>query len=542
MKLRYLFTAVLSTVLLAVGCTEKYEITSLDEIQLSSTHICIPAEGGDVKVELTAKTSWEFAKVINSGNKDDNNKPIYLQLPEWLTVSALEGGEGTTTLTFHAEKDKAGRETALVILAGGKQQNLIVRQGEVKASEATCKDVIEGPDGKSYIVEGVVTSIANTTYGNWYLDDGTGEIYIYGTLDSNGGEKNFASLGIEVGDVVKVKGPKTTYGSTIELVNVSVLKITKSLIGVVDSEVSVGVEGGEVAVRLVNKGSTILASVPDEAKDWLTLSSIDLIKGVPTEKEKNPADTTCIRYIAAPSTLVEARTANLKFSTTSGDASSEITVVLTQKGNEPEKSDIKYALAGGPGATVNVQGRIAAICNQGYVLADKTGAILVYYGKSFTAADYKIGTEYKAVGKTSAYNFAPQFDNGKGNLYLESKIKDGSFTYGTPVAYDKAKIEALQVELLPDVSKKDEIFAVDIQYVKLTGTVKVDGNYCNLIFTDTEAMQGSFYQLTDAQKTSVVALDGKKVELYGYMTSVSVQSKTTPKFINVVMTEIKEVE
>ncbi len=55
-------------------------------------------------------------------------------------------------------------------------------------------------------------------------------------------------------------------------------------------------------------------------------------------------------------------------------------------------------------------------------------------------------------------------------------------------------------------------------------------------------MQGSFYQLTDAQKTSVVALDGKKVELYGYMTSVSVQSKTTPKFINVVMTEIKEVE
>ncbi len=92
------------------------------------------------------------------------------------------------------------------------------------------------------------------------------------------------------------------------------------------------------------------------------------------------------------------------------------------------------------------------------------------------------------------------------------------------------------------MSKKDEIFAVDIQYVKLTGTVKVDGNYCNLIFTDTEAMQGSFYQLTDAQKTSVVALDGKKVELYGYMTSVSVQSKTTPKFINVVMTEIKEVE
>mgnify|MGYP000063794915 CR=1 FL=1 len=50
-----------------------------------------------------------------------------------------------------------------------------------------------------------MTAIANTTYGNLYLNDGTGEIYIYGTLDASGAEKNFLSLGIEVGDEITVQ-------------------------------------------------------------------------------------------------------------------------------------------------------------------------------------------------------------------------------------------------------------------------------------------------------------------------------------------------
>ena len=69
-------------------------------------------------------------------------------------------------------------------------------QGLSTVSTATCAEVIAGPDSKTYQVKGVCTSIANTTYGNWYLKDDTGEIYIYGTLDKNGKEKNFLSLGL----------------------------------------------------------------------------------------------------------------------------------------------------------------------------------------------------------------------------------------------------------------------------------------------------------------------------------------------------------
>ena len=70
-------------------------------------------------------------------------------------------------------------------------QRINIIQGIATVSNATCAEVLAGPDSKTYRVTGTVTKIVNTTYGNWYLNDGTGEVYIYGTLDSKGGTKNF---------------------------------------------------------------------------------------------------------------------------------------------------------------------------------------------------------------------------------------------------------------------------------------------------------------------------------------------------------------
>lgn len=95
-------------------------------------------------------------------------------------------------------------------------------------SLSTCADVTAGTDGQTYRVKGICSKIANRIYGNWYLKDATGEIYIYGTLDKNGQTKNFSSLGIEEGDEITVEGPKATYNGTAELKNVSVLDIKKN--------------------------------------------------------------------------------------------------------------------------------------------------------------------------------------------------------------------------------------------------------------------------------------------------------------------------
>ena len=107
------------------------------------------------------------------------------------------------------------------------------------------------------------------------MEDETGSIYIYGTLDEKGGEKNFLSLGLEVGDEVTVQGPKTTYGTTVELVNVTVININKSLVKV-DSvaNAELPIEGGEFTAYITCKGEGVSVEIPDDAKSWLSISSI----------------------------------------------------------------------------------------------------------------------------------------------------------------------------------------------------------------------------------------------------------------------------
>lgn len=100
-----------------------------------------------------------------------------------------------------------------------------------QTSTSTCADVINGTDGNVYRVTGIVKSITDTAYGNWYLSDKTGEIYIYGTRDKdgkNGRNNSIEAWGIEEGDEITVEGPRKDYKGIIELVDVTVLNLQKA--------------------------------------------------------------------------------------------------------------------------------------------------------------------------------------------------------------------------------------------------------------------------------------------------------------------------
>ena len=139
---------------------------------------------------------------------------------------------------------------------------------------STCAEVIAGADGDTFRVTGICKSISNTTYGNWYLEDETGQIYIYGTLDAQVKTKNFSSLGIEVGNEVTVEGPKKTYNGTVELVDVKVLDIRKPSVTVTSVSPAGAVvpkEGGDVTVTMANFAPGIIVNthVPLLASTWL---------------------------------------------------------------------------------------------------------------------------------------------------------------------------------------------------------------------------------------------------------------------------------
>ena len=75
-----------------------------------------------------------------------------------------------------------------------------------------------------YMLTGVITEIANPTYGNLYLDDGTNDCYVYGCYPGWGAtgdnRKNWLETAdITVGDQLSVIGVKSTYNGTPQLSN-----------------------------------------------------------------------------------------------------------------------------------------------------------------------------------------------------------------------------------------------------------------------------------------------------------------------------------
>ncbi len=406
MKLKNIFSTILFGALAFVGCAEKYEITALDEIQLSQTFVSVPVAGGEASIDLTSTADWSFDKIFDDA-----------ETPEWLTVSPLSGKAGAAVkLTFKAGATDSGREAALVISVGGKKQNITVRQGEVAASKATCKEVIDGPDGKSYIVTGVVTSIANTTYGNWYLKDDTGEVYIYGTLDSEGKEKNFSSLNIEVGDEVTVKGPKTTYGTTIELVNVKVVELKKAILKGLTPELTIGKDGGAVEAKFIVKGDGPTFKMPEDVRPWASVVDFSTLKS----QDIDDPDTTVVKIFVEPNTL-SARQGKITFNSKSKDGSTDAVVTISQEGAIADATAKEINAAEDGPAQYRLTGCITEIVKAQYgnlYIADYTGKVYVYgvlnadgEGGKFEAMGINAHDIVTVEGPKTSYKGDPQMKN-----------------------------------------------------------------------------------------------------------------------------------
>lgn len=397
MKFKSILTLIFSTLLLA-GCSEDQVLGTFGDLNLSTTYISIPAEGGDVKVTLNAGEAWEF-----STEKD-------FAIPEWITVSQTSGEAGKTELTFSAEASDAGREAELKIVSGTKSQFLKVRQGEMTASKATCKEVNEAPDGKSFVVSGTITKIVNTTYGNWYMTDGTAELYIYGTLDAEGKEKNFTSLGLEVGDKVTIEGPKSSYNGNPQMVNVTVLDIEKALLKIVSEATEVDKEGGVLEIKLASKGKGAFFSVADECQDWISYSDAEYIDGVPSKLEPNPADTIVYTFNIAPNDG-SAREGSISFFANEGEP---IPYTFTQTGGIADVTVAEFLAAEVDEAKqYRIVGHVTGFnnYNNNFYVKDYTGEVYAYYVNT-QGQTLAIGDFVTVVGKRSEYKGTPQMPKG----------------------------------------------------------------------------------------------------------------------------------
>ena len=398
MKLRYFIPAFIALVgAMMVSCSDEDTVTLLDEIQVSRSYVPINLEGGEATIDVNAKADWSF---------DESN------IPEWLTITPMEGKAGETKVKFSAPAANNGRNADLKINCAGRTQNIKIIQGLPVVQDATCAEVIAGPESKTYRVTGAITRWANNyeKYGNMWISDGTGEIQIYGMADKNGKLANnpVASWGLEIGDVITVEGPKSVYNGITELVDVKVVKIVKSLLkieGYDPEDATIPQEGGDVTVNLNCKGNGLSVEIPESAKNWLAISEIT-------------AGSTPTVTFHANANAGGDRSAVVTFKTSNGSQESAVTATINQKGSIVACSVAEFLDAAEDATQYRLTGVIQKVTKASsgdFVLRDWSGEVAIYHMGAqgeFESLGLKEGDIITVVGKRGSYNGTPQMSKG----------------------------------------------------------------------------------------------------------------------------------
>ncbi len=155
---------------------------------------------------------------------------------------------------------------------------------------------------------------------------------------------------------------------------------------------------------------------------------------------------------------------------------------------------------------------VVATSTRDPILWDETGAILAYQ-PSETPAIGSVVTVNATVGE---YNKALQLNDATFTVTGTTEVPTQTATEVTAANID----DLMTVE------------SVTATYVKFTGTLNISGYYYNVVFPFETNYQGSLYY-PDAEALGLAALNGRKVIVEGWFTSIS-----GSRYLNVVATKV----
>lgn len=176
---------------------------------------------------------------------------------------------------------------------------------------------------------------------------------------------------------------------------------------------------------------------------------------------------------------------------------------------------IANAISGGAGKGLMIQGTVAGITGQSFVVTDATGSMYVYMGSSGIGGR-AIGDVVKVTGETQSY----------GNIIQLSSISDvalvssGSFTQPTATAMTGADVDTYVNGTAP----------LAIKYVTYTGTLTISGTYNNVAIDGTTVQGSIMYPTMD-----ISSLNGQKVTVTGYSAGTPNSNKN---FLNTVAVSV----
>ena len=490
MKIKTYILSILAGAALAAGCAQEQVISSIPEFKVDPSYIGIPLAGGISSSAYTATASWSFDTAT---------------IPEWLTVNPLSGGVGSDHIVFAADPNTGSSERSadLLVNVGGKQQRFTVVQegpGAFDAPLSTIAQVAAGSDGEVFRIRATVTGIRNTSYGNIDVADETGSIYIYGLFNAKGqypkDAGGWATFGVEAGDVITVQGPRTLYGSTLELVDATLISVEKSLIAIEPGEVSVGSDAGTFTLSVVSKANG-MAVLPSES--WVRMTDIAAGEG----------DAVVYSFAYDANTTTAIRKADIQFKA----ANSSKTVTVSQEGLPPTGQSVTEIVALPDDSGVEtLESTVVAKTGRGFVLSDGTTAIYAYDNG---ANPVEVGDVVKVLATKTTYNGVPELAT------ITSVEKTGTASVSYPAAKD---VTASALDYAASVA----------EYITFTGTLKVSGNYYNVELdgVDPATRQGSLVYPVEALDAK--SFDGQAITVTGYFNGLSGGGK----YINVIVTKI----
>lgn len=528
MKLKYIipsFVALLAT--LVVGCSEDDDKTYLDGLRVSQSYVSIDANGGAKTITINADGDWTFDFDVEfatdsidevKGKVNYNQKVSQLSLKNdnedntWFTVTPTNGQAGTTEIKFEAPAATDDHVSTIKIKIGDSYQTIVVSQkaSSTELPVSTVKEVLAGSDGKTYRVKGSVAAITNTIYGNWIMADDEGnQLTIYGTLDKNGSTKSNPldntsnGWNIELGDEVTVEGPRSTYGSTIELVDASVVKVKKALIQCKESAKTIEMTGDPFKLTLVNKGEGLTFSTKS---DWLEFNPNGYTINSKGEYE--------FTIVPSPNNTGAIRVDTLAFESSNAQGKTRLLIPITQLATSVEQNVSIYSLAQKLTASSNknnpvpfyVEIKDAIVTyksGSNIFIEDEVGGLLIYNGSLSLKAGDKING--KVWGSGYMYNGLPEATVFN---YELAKVESGN------------EVKATKVSLAELAANYDDYVSRFVRIEDVTVDSAINVNYYKVVsggrVTDGTNQLLPSPQSTGTYKKKNQTKDDKGTKIYFY--------------------------
>ncbi|MBQ9476672.1 MAG: lamin tail domain-containing protein [Bacteroidales bacterium] len=188
-----------------------------DMLVADPAELTVTAEATQAEFTVTSTVDW--TATCTSGS-------------DWIKSFSEEGaaGSGKFIAAFDAYTGEDEDRTATFVLSGnGLTSKITLIQQKVVSvvpSTAAAFNALPADDAGTYLITGVVSEVTYSgnpgKYGNFYIEDHTGKVYIYGLLPEKGGKTGqnvLEALGVKDGDVMSVAAPHNVYNGNPQAKN-----------------------------------------------------------------------------------------------------------------------------------------------------------------------------------------------------------------------------------------------------------------------------------------------------------------------------------